>query len=93
MAEVSYCVVYTLKDGQRDAFVQKVFSSGLLAEIRDAEGCKSYDYYVSEESSERLMLMETWESDAHREAHLMRPVMDTLNALIEQYVDEIEHID
>lgn len=93
MEAVSYCVVYTVKSGQRDAFVQAVFGSGLLATIREAEGCQVYDYYVSEESDDRLMLMENWDSDAHREAHLQAPYMDTLTALIDEYVIDIEHIE
>lgn len=92
MEAVSYCVVYTIKSGMRDAFVQEVFGSGLLATIREAEGCQVYDYYISEESDDRLMLMENWESDAHREAHLAAAYMGTLNGLIEQYVEEIEQI-
>lgn len=36
MEAVSYCVVYTVKSGQRDAFVQEIFGSGLLATIREA---------------------------------------------------------
>ncbi len=92
MEAVSYCVVYTTKPGERDAFVQEVFGSGLLATIREAEGCQTYDYYISEESDDRLMLMENWESDAHREAHLAADYMNTLGALIERYVIDMEHI-
>lgn len=93
METVSYCVVYTLKSGQRDTFVQEVFGSGLLATIREAEGCQVYDYYVSEESDDRLMLMENWDSDAHRDAHLEAPYMETLSALIDEYVIDIEPVE
>ena len=92
METMSYCVVYTAKEGQRDAFVKDVFSSGLLETIRSAEGCQTYDYYISEESDERLMLMETWESDAHREKHLHQPAMEQLNQLIADYIVDIEII-
>ena len=93
MEAVSYCVVYTTKPGERDAFVKEIFDGGLLQAIRDMAGCETYDYYVSEESDNRLMLMESWASDAHRAAHLEAPYMESLAALIEKYVIDIEHID
>ena len=59
----------------------------------ERDACETYDYYVSEESDNRLMLMESWASDAHRAAHLEAPYMEALAALIEKYVIDIEHID
>ena len=44
-------------------------------------------------SDDRLMLMENWDSDAHRKAHLEAPYMETLSALIDEYVTDIEHIE
>ena len=92
METMSYCVVYTAKEGQRDVFVQEVFSSGLLETIRNEAGCQTYDFYISEESDERLMLMEDWESEAHREQHLQQPAMQKLSQLITDYIADIEII-
>lgn len=92
METMSYCVVYTAKEGQRDAFVKEVFSSGLLETIRSEAGCQTYDFYISEESDERLMLMEEWESVAHREKHLEQPAMQKLSQLITDYIADIEII-
>ena len=92
METMSYCVVYTAKKGQRDVFVKEVFSSGLLETIRNEAGCQTYDFYISEESDERLMLMEEWESEAHREQHLQQPAMQKLSQLITDYIADIEII-
>ena len=92
MEAMTHCVVYTAKQGQRDAFVQEVFSGDLLKTIRGQEGCQTYDFYLSEESDERIMLMETWESNDQREKYLTQPPMQKISQLVDHYIEDIEII-
>lgn len=42
MKPLTLCVTYHAKPGMRDAFIQQVFASGVLEEIRREDGCISY---------------------------------------------------
>ena len=43
---------------------------GLLAPTRAEEGCVTYDLHVDLEDPCRFVFYETWQSEAHLEAHL-----------------------
>ena len=53
-------VTYTMRPGQRDAFVRKIRESGILDAIRGEEGCLGYAYYLPEEEDGTLLLVEKW---------------------------------
>ena len=56
-------VTYTMRPGQRDAFVRKIRESGILDAIRGEEGCLGYSYYLPEEEDGTLLLIEKWSSE------------------------------
>ena len=45
MEQLILLVKYQTKPNKRKDFVKKVISSGVLEEIRQEDGCISYDYY------------------------------------------------
>lgn len=51
-------VTYTAKAGQRDAFLQAVLQSGLPERIRQEDGCLRYDYFLSAERPDEILLAE-----------------------------------
>lgn len=88
MEEWTLTVVYTAKPGMRETFVEEVVAAGIIEKIRAEEGCLAYDYYVSEDDADRLMLIEKWASEEHQQTHMTQPHMQDLAAIKARYIDE-----
>ena len=68
-------VTYTMRPGQREAFVRRIRESGILDAIRGEEGCLGYSYYLPEEEDGTLLLIEKWTGAPAQKAHLETPHM------------------
>ena len=79
-------VTYTMRPGQRDAFVRKIRESGILDAIRGEEGCLGYSYYLPEEEDGTLLLVEKWTGAPAQKAHLETPHMKQMAAFKPEYV-------
>ena len=79
-------VTYTMRPGQRDAFVRKIRESGILDAIRGEEGCLGYSYYLPEEEDGTLLLIEKWSDAPAQKAHLETPHMKQMAAFKPEYV-------
>ena len=44
--------------GKREAFLEKMKETGILEAVRGEDGCHKYDYYLSEEDPNELLLLE-----------------------------------
>lgn len=73
---------------KREAFIQKVTETGVLAAIRAEDGCHKYDYYLSEKDPNELLLIEQWETKQHQQIHLEQPHMDTLRGFKGDYITD-----
>ena len=71
---------------KREAFIEKVKSTGVLAAIRAEEGCIRYDYYLSEKDPNELLLIEQWQTKEHQQVHLDQPHMDELRSFKGDYI-------
>ena len=71
---------------KREAFIQKVTETGVLAAIRAEDGCHKYDYYLSEIDPNELLLIEQWESKQHQQIHLTQPHMAQLRTFKDDYI-------
>lgn len=76
-------VTYTMKPGKRDAFLQQVAASGAHQAVRQEEGCLQYDYFISVEDPDRLLLVEKWTSRGAQQVHMTQPHMDQIRAIKE----------
>mgnify|MGYP001058928011 CR=1 FL=1 len=88
MNTITIHVYYTCKSGQAGAFVQAVKDSGIQEKIRAEEGCLRYDYYLSCEAPDTVLLAEQWQSAAAQERHMAQPHMAQLRKLKEEYTVE-----
>ena len=79
-------VTYTMRPGQRDAFVRKIRETGILDAIRGEEGCLGYSYYLPEEEDGTLLLIEKWTDAPAQKAHLETPHMKQMAAFKPEYV-------
>ena len=73
---------------KREAFIQKVKTTGVLDAIRAEDGCLKYDYYLSEKDPCELLLIEQWESKQHQQIHLTQPHMACLREFKGDYITE-----
>lgn len=62
-------VYYSGENGAARRFADRVRSEGVLAEVRSEIGCERYEYYISSEDPERVLLVERWADIPSFEAH------------------------
>ena len=85
-------VTYTMRPGQREAFVRKIRETGILDAIRGEEGCLGYAYYRPEEEDGTLLLIEKWTDAQAQKAHLETPHMKQMAAFKPEYVADTKLI-
>ena len=85
-------VTYTMRPGQREAFVRRIRESGILDAIRGEDGCLGYSYYLPEEEDGTLLLIEKWTDAPAQKAHLETPHMKQMAAFKPEYVADTKLI-
>lgn len=68
-------VTYTAFPGKRNVFLQAVQEARIPEITRQEAGCLQYDYCVSEENPDQILLTEQWATEAQQQAHLKQPHM------------------
>jgi quinol monooxygenase YgiN len=81
-------VKFTCLPNKRAAFIQKVRETGVLDAIRHENGCVKYDYYLSEEDPNELLLLEQWETKEHQQIHITQPHMALLRSFKADYITD-----
>ena len=76
---------YTGTGGNARAFAEEMTSSGTVETIRAEEGNLRYEYYVSLDDPETVLLIDSWTDQAAIDAHHASPMMATIAALREKY--------
>lgn len=83
---VTLLVTYQAKPGCREGFLRQLCTEGIIDTIRQEDGCLRYDYYLSVQDGDEILLLEQWQTEAQQQAHLRRAHMDRLREIKEQYV-------
>ena len=81
-------VTYHTKPGQREAYLRQLVREGLVTAVRNEDGCQRYDYYLSVQDADELLLVEQWASPAHQAAHMRQPHMVRMMEIKAQFVEE-----
>lgn len=76
---------YTGTDGNAKRFMDEMESSGTVDAIRAEEGNLRYEYYVSRDDPETVLLIDSWADQKALDAHHQTPMMETIAALREKY--------
>lgn len=71
-------VTYQAKHGRGRAFVDAIVKQGLRDKILAEDGCLRYDYYISCENEDVVLLVECWNSAAQQLMHMSQPHMKNL---------------
>ena len=79
-------VKFDCHPSKREAFLQKMNDTGILAAIRAEDGCHKYDYYLSAEDPNEILLVEQWESKQHQQVHMTQPHMADLREFQGDYI-------
>lgn len=86
MQNVELIVTYTLKHGMRQRFLDEVHAEGIPQKVLEEDGCLRYEYCLSVDDEERLVLIEKWQSEQQQKKHLAQAHMQALKAIKERYV-------
>ncbi|MBR0495516.1 MAG: antibiotic biosynthesis monooxygenase [Treponema sp.] len=83
---------YTGKKGAAQAFAREMISSGTVEKIRAEKGNLRYEYYlpfgeekVGDDTSETILLIDSWENQEAIDLHHATPMMKTIAELREKY--------
>ena len=85
-------VIYTVKEGSKQAFYEALEKSGAPDKVRAEDGCLLYEYRPEEGPENELYLYEEWVSPEHQKVHMTQPHMKDIMALKDQFVSETKLI-
>lgn len=85
-------VIYTVRDGLKQAYYEALEKSGAPDKVRAEEGCLKYEYCPEEGPENELHLYEEWASPEHQKVHMTQPHMAEIMAIKKQYVTETKLI-
>ena len=86
MENMTLLVTYACRPGQAAAYVQALKASGVQEKIRAEDGCLRYDYYLSCETADTVVLIEQWRDEAAQRVHMTQPHMEEVRRLKAAYV-------
>ena len=90
MEHIILHVYYTCKPGMAQPFVKALKDSGAQAKVQAEDGCLQYDYHISCEAPDTVVLLEQWRDAAALEQHQKQPHMETIRALKADYVTDMK---
>ena len=79
-------VRYLAKPGCRESFLRQLTTEGIIDAIRREDGCLRYDYFLSVQNADEILLVEQWQTEEQQQIHLRTPHMDQLRRLKSEYV-------
>lgn len=83
-------VKYTAREGCREKFLREAVEQGIVTAIRAEDGCIFYDYYLSVQDENVILLVEQWESAEHQRIHMQQPHMKPLMELKDKYIADVK---
>ena len=76
---------YTGKSGSARAFAEEMTSSGTVNVIRNENGNMRYEYYLSFDDPETVLLIDEWTDQAAIDRHHASPMMQKITELRDKY--------
>jgi quinol monooxygenase YgiN len=76
---------YKGKNGSARKFAEEMVSSGTVQKIRNEDGNLRYEYYISMDDPETVLLIDSWENQNAIDIHHASPMMKTIMGLREKY--------
>lgn len=79
-------VTYRCRPGQAEAFLRAVLDAGLREAVLAEDGCRQYDYALSPEDPDTVVLRERWRDGEAQARHLTQPHMARLREIKDRFV-------
>lgn len=76
---------YTGKNGSAKAFAEEMTKSGTVEAIRKENGNLRYEYYLSFDDPETVLLIDEWKDQAAIDRHHASPMMQKIAELREKF--------
>ena len=76
---------YTGENGAARQFAEEMERTGTADHIRKEPGNLRYDYFLSMEDPETVLLVDAWTDQAALDAHHASPMMETIASLREKF--------
>lgn len=86
MESLILAVTYVAKKGMASEFLSEVKSSKIPEKIASERGFIRYDYYISDECCDEILLIEEWDSEEHQREHLRTSHMEKLKDIKGKYI-------
>lgn len=78
-------IYYKGQDGSAHRFIREMIDSGLVAAIRAEEGNLRYEYFLSQEDEETILLVDRWKDQKSLDLHHASPMMEEIAKLRDKY--------
>ena len=76
-------IYYTGENNNAKKFAEEMMLSGLVDKIRAEEGNEKYEYFLSMEDEETVMLVDKWKNqealDIHHKSEMMKEIANLRN--------------
>ena len=89
MKNVILHVTFTCKPGMAQDLVRALKDSGLQQAVREEAGCIQYDYTISCEVPDTVVLLECWRDADALTVHSNQPRMKELNRVAGQFTTNV----
>jgi len=76
---------YRGENGNAQRFKDEMISSGLVAKIRNEKGNLGYEYFLSVDGPETLLLIDRWVDQKALDEHHKSPMMEEIAKLRTKY--------
>ena len=83
-------VTYNLKEGKMAEWLAALRVLQIAEKTRREAGNIEYAYYVPADGSNKVLLVELWESKEHQQAHLTSPHLAELAKVREEFVESVD---
>lgn len=83
--EITIHLYYTGQNGSAQKFVNEMITSGTVDQIKAELGNLQYDYFVSYNDPETILLIDKWTSQEALNYHHASPMMAKISELREKY--------
>ena len=90
MEHIILHVTYSCKAGKAQEFVTTLKQTGLQQTVRSEDGCLQYDYHLSCEAADTVVLLEMWRDAEALAAHMAQPHMQEIGKIKAQLVENTD---
>lgn len=90
---------YTGRNGSARAFAEEMTARGVVDRVRAEEGNERYEYFLSMDDPETVLLVDRWRDQNALDVHHKSPMMQEIAELrekhhlrmrVERYVDDVK---